>query len=83
MLLDLVIGEGSVGDVLSYMTRGVPGETGSLGQNKIKAKTVAILTKLCAEIVLTPEPIMKWCQSVRPEITFEGETELLTTFPNY
>jgi len=38
MLLDLVIGEGSVGDVLSYMTREVPGETGSLGQNKTKGE---------------------------------------------
>jgi len=38
----------------------VPGEAGSLGQNKIKAKRVAVLMQLCAEIVLTPEPIMKF-----------------------
>jgi len=43
MLLDLVIGEGSVEDVLSYMTREVPGEASSLGQNKIKAKKAAAL----------------------------------------
>jgi len=60
MLLDLVIGEGSVGDVLSNMTREVPGEAGSLGQNKIKATSVAVLMQLYAEIVLTPEPIMKF-----------------------
>jgi len=82
MLLDLVIGEGSVGDVLPYMTREVPGETCSLGQNRIKIKRVATLTKLCAEIVLTPELIMKLCQAVKPEVAFEGETELLTKFPN-
>ena len=55
-----MIGEGSVGDVLSYVTMEVPGEAGSLGQNKIKAKRVAVLMQLCAEIVLTPEPIMKF-----------------------
>jgi len=59
MFLDLVIVEGSVGDVLSYTTREVPGETGSLGQKKFKAKSVVALTQLYAEIVLTPEPIMK------------------------
>jgi len=42
------------------MTREVPGETGSLGQNKIKAMNVAVLMQLCAEIVLTPEPIIKF-----------------------
>jgi len=35
MPLDLVIEEGSVGGILSYVTREVLGETGSLGQNKI------------------------------------------------
>ena len=53
-------GEGSVGDVLSYMTREAPGETGSLGQNKIKATNVAVLMQSCAEIVLTLEPITKF-----------------------
>jgi len=50
MLLDLVTGEGSVGDVLSYVTREVPGETGSLGQNKIKSEE-------CAALI--PETILK------------------------
>jgi len=40
MPLDLVI-EGSVGGILSYMTREVPGETGSLGQNKLKRKVLS------------------------------------------
>jgi len=38
MPLDLMIGEGSVGDVLSCLAREVPGETGSLGQKQIKEK---------------------------------------------
>ena len=82
MLLDLVIGAGSVGDVLSYVTGEVPGETGSLGQNWITAQSVAILMKFCGEVVLTPETIMKLCKAVKLKIAFEGETELLTTFPN-
>jgi len=43
MPLDLVIGKGSVGGVLSYLTREVPGETGSLGQGQFKKRGVAIL----------------------------------------
>jgi len=43
MLLDLVLGEGSVGDVLSYTTREVPRETGSLGQGQFKKRGVAVL----------------------------------------
>jgi len=42
MLLDLVIGEGSVSDVLSY-TREVPRETGSHGQGQFKKISVAVL----------------------------------------
>jgi len=38
MPLDLVIGEGSVGSILSYFTREVPGETGSPGQKQIQEK---------------------------------------------
>jgi len=45
MPLDLVIGEGSVGSILSYFTREVPGETGSLGQNQIEARHRVVLTK--------------------------------------
>jgi len=41
MSLDLVIEEGSVGGVLSYVTREVPGETGSLGQNKLKRNVLS------------------------------------------
>jgi len=33
-----VIREGAVGSILSYFTREVPGETGSLGQDKVKRK---------------------------------------------
>jgi len=43
MLLDLVREEGSVGGILSYMTREVPGETGSLGQGQFKKRGVAVL----------------------------------------
>jgi len=53
MLLDLVIREGSVGDVLLQMTRVVPDETGSLGQNKIKSNewcyTNAIVRRDCPD----------------------------------
>jgi len=38
MPFDLVIREGLVGSILSYITREVPGETGSLGQDKFKRK---------------------------------------------
>jgi len=44
MPLDLVMDEGSVGDILSYVTREVPGETGSLGQNKLKR---SVLSQQC------------------------------------
>jgi len=41
MPLDLVIEEVSVGGILSYMTREVPGEAGSLGQNKLKRNVLS------------------------------------------
>jgi len=49
-----------------------------LDKTKLKAMNGATLTQLYAEIVLTPEPIMKLYQAVKPEITFEGETESLS-----
>jgi len=52
MPLGLVIEEDSVGGILSYMTREVPGETGSLGQDKIKNKT-------CCRNNVIPETILK------------------------
>jgi len=39
MLWNFGEGEGSVGSILSYFTREVLGETGSLGQNKLKQGT--------------------------------------------
>jgi len=48
-----------------------------LGKTKLKEKSVAALTQLCAEIVLIPEPILKLYQAVTLEVTFEGETKLI------
>jgi len=43
MPLDLVMGEGSVGGILPYVTREEPGETGSLGEDKLKTKCVVAI----------------------------------------
>jgi len=57
MPLDLVIGEGSVGGILSYITREVPSETGSLGQKQIKEKecsrNYAVVCALTQETIVT------------------------------
>jgi len=41
MPFDLVIREGSVGSILSYVTGEVPSETGYLGRDKLKRKEAA------------------------------------------
>jgi len=68
MLLDLGIREGLVGDVLSYVTREVPGETGSLGQTR--RYTNAIVCRDCPDSGNNDEVVQG------SEVTFEGKPEL-------
>jgi len=72
MLLELVIGEGSVGDVLSYVTREVPGETGSLGQIKFKEHSCsnASVCRDCPDSGNNNDVVSG------SEVTFKGKLEL-------
>jgi len=73
MPLDLVIGEGSVGDVLSYMTREVPGEQVPLGKTELKRRMCRTNVILCRDC-----PDSGNNNEVAPgsEVAFEGEPEL-------
>jgi len=50
-----VKGEGLVGSILSYFTREVPGETGSLGQRQIGARHSVAMMKLNERMALIQE----------------------------
>jgi len=82
MLLDLVIGEGSVRDVLSYETGEVLGKTSSPGQKWITDYNLTVWLSLCAEIELKAEVIKKLRKTMTLSIALSDEIELLVTTPN-